>query len=250
MSREGEEWILRDKSENELGRFDWLCVTSHTLGHTRWEKVFGFPPPLKTTSGKVPELGGVVEALEDVVSQPVFVAMVAFKRDVDQPPLLPYAITHVQNHPTISRIVHQVSGGFASVVVHSTSEFAAAHVDVYGSKSAAASLAGGEKWKSEENQRREAQLLEELYRDTTELMARLHVDLPKEASFGPVLHRWGSAFCSASPNIEAAIASAEEHRVLLCGDFTAPLCPSLPYTAVEHAAVSGMEAAGRLLSKL
>lgn len=247
MNREGKEWVLLDKSQKELGRFDWLCVTSHTVGHSRWQQVFGFPPPLKTTSEKITSLDGVVTALEAVASQPVFVAMAAFKQASE--PLLPFAILHVQNHPNVSRIVTQESGGFASVVVHSTHAFAAAHADVYGSKSAAAALAGGDKWRSDANKEKEAQLLATLYADAKTLLASLSATLPEEA-FGPVLHRWGSAFCSSAPEGVEAMAVAGEEQLILCGDFTAPLCSEAPYTSVELAALSGLGAATRILAKL
>lgn len=46
---------------------------------------------------------------------------------------LPFDIAHVNGHPTIQRIVKQISGDYVSLVIHSTHTFASENANVYGS---------------------------------------------------------------------------------------------------------------------
>ncbi len=76
-------WALSGPAQEDLGSFDWLCVTSHTMGHPRWEAVFGSKPPLMTLSASEgdddAEIAGMVSPLRDVVSLPVMICMTAFR---------------------------------------------------------------------------------------------------------------------------------------------------------------------------
>ena len=68
---------------------------------------------------------------------------------------------------------------------------------MYGSTSAAARLSA-DKWKTEDAKAREQEVLAELHGDASALLLRLNASPPDDAApvLGPVLHRWGSAFCS------------------------------------------------------
>jgi len=73
--------VLFNKDRQELGRFEWCVVTSHTVGHKRWEQVFGFPPPLEALAAKETSLKPMIDPLATVASHPIMVAMLAFPRD-------------------------------------------------------------------------------------------------------------------------------------------------------------------------
>ena len=76
---------------------------------------------------------------------------------------------------------------------------------MYGSTSAAARLSA-DKWKTEDAKAREQEVLAELHGDASALLLRLNASPPDDAApvLGPVLHRWGSAFCSHARGIESA----------------------------------------------
>ena len=54
-------------------------ITSHSLGHQRWQDIFGFAPPLVSLAERVHPLGKVVHPLGKVNSNAVMVCMLAFK---------------------------------------------------------------------------------------------------------------------------------------------------------------------------
>ena len=247
IERADREWVLFGKDHNELGRFDWCVFTSHTCGHTRWQQVFGFAPPLCTLADKEPALKQIVEPLQSVESQAVMVAMVAFKReDANAILSLEFDVAHVTNHPTLSRVVRHESGeggheSFVSLCFHSTPEFAKKYEFVYGSTSAAAKLSA-DKWKSEENRIKEQEVLAELMAAGKEVLLKLAVEAPTPV-FGPVLHRWGSAFTYSgdSPRVDERLGLA------VCGDFAGQESMDI-YRGVESAALSGLHVAQTILS--
>jgi hypothetical protein len=115
MERVGKEWVLSGKDGHELGRFEWFVVTSHTVGHPRWEQVhihthtrththththdhkhthahthihthththfqvFGYEPPLQTLAKQQPLLEPITSPLSNVSSDAIMVVMIAFK---------------------------------------------------------------------------------------------------------------------------------------------------------------------------
>lgn len=77
-------WMLTSAKNEYLGSFDWLCVTSHTMGHSRWTSIFGSEPPLMSVLGSADgdaEIADIVSPLEHVKSLPVMICMVAFRTD-------------------------------------------------------------------------------------------------------------------------------------------------------------------------
>jgi len=244
ISKRDGEWVFFDKEKKEVGRFDWCVVTSHTVGHKRWEQVFGSPPPLQKLSQEFPALNSLVGELQAVRSSPVMVAMLAYQGEgADMIDSLPFDVLDVSHHDVISRVIRNNVGGFSSLVLHSTHDFARKYEEVYGSTSAAAKLS--DRWRSEENKEKEKIVLEELCRSGEALLKELGYDLPKKASFGPILHRWGSAFCAGS----LTETSNEEMKIAVCGDFTSSGLADI-YHGVQAAGMSGLTAAHKILSRL
>ena len=50
FERKAERWVLTDKNAKEVGTFDWLVISSHSLAHPRWTQIFKTPPPLQTAA--------------------------------------------------------------------------------------------------------------------------------------------------------------------------------------------------------
>jgi len=245
IERVGTEWVLSAKDGAELGRFEWCVVTSHTVGHPRWEQVFGYTPPLQTLAEQHPLLKPITSPLSSVSSDAIMVAMVAFKEeDAAAVMSLNFDVAHVTDHPVVSRIVRRVSGPYVSLCVHSTPEFAAKYQFVYGSTSAAAKLAA-DKWASDENKKQEKIVLEALMHEGSNVLRELSCSLPPPEThiFGPILHRWGSAFTYSedAPTVEASLAFA------VCGDFVGQSSANI-YSGVEAAALSGIDLAANILS--
>jgi hypothetical protein len=84
IERVGDEWVLYDKDRAELGKFEWCVFTSHTVGHKRWEQVFGFAPPLEALAAKETQLKPVMDPLGSVSSEPIMVAMLAFTGEAEK----------------------------------------------------------------------------------------------------------------------------------------------------------------------
>jgi len=222
-------------------RFEWCVVTSHTVGHKRWEQVFGYAPPLETLAQKEPALKKIVEPLQDVSSDPIMVAMMGFpKADAAGILALDFDVAHLTNDDTLSRVVRHESGDWVSLCFHSTPAFAKQYEHVYGSTSVAAKLAA-DKWASDDNKKKEEQVLAELMEASTALLAKLDCTFPPPV-FGPILHRWGSAFTysAEAPTIDETLGFA------VCGDFAEQTHVEV-YGGVEAAAVSGLDLASKIL---
>ncbi len=162
---------------------------------------------------------------------------------------LPFDILDVIGHATIARVSRQVSGDYVALVVHSTHEFASNHASTYGSTSATAKLRPQAASQADGNKAREEAVVGLLYADAKGLLKQLAGELPSRPVWGPLLHRWGSAFCAASSSSSPASVS-RKHRLALCGDFAAAAgaagagdAQQEVYFGVEGAALSGMEVA-------
>jgi len=167
--------------------------------------------------------------------------MVSFKADTPAAEALtklPFALADVSHHDKIARLVRQESDGYVSLVVHSTHDYAAARANVYGSTSAAAKLAP-ELWTKEKAKKGEAEVLQDLYTAATQLLEP-HTGPLSEPVWGPLLHRWGSAFCG--PSAVPLPAISPSRRLALCGDFAGSSRPDT-YAGVEAAALSGIDLA-------
>lgn len=243
-------WALFDKEGNHLGEFDWVVITSASMAHSRWLQTFGEEPPLRVAA----ELQGsakliaAVSRIDGLRFDGVHVAMLAWALPGDEGDgriaevlrKLPFDVTEVSGDAVLAKVVRQsVEAPYASVVLHSTAAFAEQHAQVFGSTGTAARM-GAPATGSD----LEAVVVGELQAAFSRLLAdRLgEKDLPAP-TFGPVLHRWGSAFVDgdAAPVDGLAGWAIEEARVVFAGDFVAP-----PYACVESTMASGVAAANAI----
>ncbi|KAJ1632110.1 hypothetical protein T492DRAFT_991333 [Pavlovales sp. CCMP2436] len=245
---------LTDKDGTDQGEFDRIVVTSHTLAHSRFENVFAIPPPLRALAEQTGStaLASLVRLVERVPSVPVLAVLLALSpTDAHVLDSLPFAQAEVLGSARISKVVLQrPPSGHAVIVVHSTPEFAHAHANVHGSSSTAARMgaAGG----SEREAEICAEVLDEL-RGLLEPMLAPGDTLPAPA-YGPLVHRWGSAFVGAIEGLSAdegltksAARLHDEMGITVCGDFL-PLddeaaAAGVQLGSVEAAALSAMAAA-------
>ena len=115
----------------------------------RWSKIFGktSSPPLHEFTSEDPELKKAVEILEAKgdIAKPVFTVLMSFKTELAKwLENIPFDLTIVQGNPIVYKIVRNrcKTADYVTVTVHSTHEFAAKSVTVYGSKSSVARLQG------------------------------------------------------------------------------------------------------------
>ena len=238
-------WRLYSKQGDDLGRFDWLVVTSTAFGHPRWTTTFGGEPPLVQAAKELEnaELIRSLEALAPLTSKPVAACLLAYKgEDAARWARLPFYKARVDDDDKLSRIVVQrLTPELTAVVLHSTHDFATRHAAVYGAKSTAARVAGAASDASAEQQ------------ITSELMAAAETRLAGllgeggayEPCWGPHLHRWGAAF-PGEPLLDPNLALVPSARVAFCGDFVASEHPG----SVEGAALSGLQTAAKLIDQL
>ncbi|CAK0849962.1 unnamed protein product, partial [Prorocentrum cordatum] len=148
---------------------------------------------------------------------------------------LPFDVTYLDN-PVVSKVVRGVSGGFSTVAVHSTAEFARQHINTHGSTGTVARVAAP--GAQSRTGLPESVVLEALF--SAFLAAAkpfLGAGLP-EPRFGPHLHRWSSAFPgTALPGPVAA------DGVCLTGDFVGE-----PTGSVEAAMRGGVMGARALFA--
>ena len=88
----------------------------------------------------------ILEAKGDT-AKPVFTILMAFKTELAKwLENIPFDLTIVQGNPVVYKIVRNrcKTADYVTVTVHSTHEFAAKSVNVYGSKSSVARLQGKE----------------------------------------------------------------------------------------------------------
>ena len=178
----------------------------------------------------------------------------------------------------LQRVVVGGTPSFPTLVLHSTSAFSATVSDLYGATSSAARLHGT----GRSDAAREADIVGGLVDECRAIFtaAGWHAAAealpdgssgpnpgpPASCSWGPHLHRWGSAFPSGEPlSSDAAFVSGAQ--VAFCGDFIAtdsPLveaaaaaaggeksaAPAIRMGGVESAVLSGMHTARRLHAAL
>jgi len=149
---------------------------------------------------------------------------------------LPFDITEVSGDDVLSKVVRQsTEHPYATVLLYSTDAFFEQHAQVIGSNSAIANLSGTAASSEQENPVAEA-LHSAFHRLLTSRLGAKEMPAP---TFGPILHRWSSAFPqgNASDSDPSALVLPEAH-VAFAGDFLAP-----PYGCVETSISSGVIAA-------
>lgn len=242
-------WELLSKEEDKLGEFDWVVVTSAGLAHPRWRETFGEEPPMQLAAQAAgsAELTAAVQRISSQSFAPAHVAMLAWAvEEGGEGPealrALPFDVTEVVGDEVLAKVVRQSLGPpWAAVLLHSTAAFAARHSQVFGSTGTAARMgaSGGGPEQEAAVGRELCGAFERLLRE------RLGAAQPAAPSWGPVLHRWGSAFPEGDAAEGAPLAWVlPEAHVAFAGDFLAP-----PYACVETAMRSGVAAAQELLVK-
>uniref|UniRef100_A0A7S4V2X6 Amine oxidase domain-containing protein n=1 Tax=Alexandrium monilatum TaxID=311494 RepID=A0A7S4V2X6_9DINO len=245
---QGPGWELLDKEGAALGSFDWIVVTSASLAHPRWRQTFGEDPPLHAAAraASSDELTAAMERLQGLRFGGVHVAMLAWAvGEGETAPAcvraLPFDVTEVTGDGVLAKVVRQSLGPpYAAVVLHSTAAFAEQHAQVLGSTGTAARM--GAVAGSAEQEAAAAQALCGAFERL--LSAHLHVEAPAAPTWGPVLHRWGSAFPEGDATAGGAPAAwvLPGAQVAFAGDFLVP-----PFACVEAALRSGVTAARGIL---
>ena len=254
------DWHLQSRDGSRWGPFEWLVVTSAGTAHERWMKLFGGPPPLRAAieglKEEFPEVNNTLKLIIDTESLPVVVGMAALNPNCERVAsfveAFPCDILRVDDNNVVSKVVVSRplpgSSGYPSIVVHSTHDYARAVSNVHGRGGTAEAL--GARGASDG----EGRVLGDLLQNCAAVCAQLGVDpLPVENAagsnsfvYGPVIHRWGSAF----PAVSAAWGDHADHavvhskaRLAVVGDFLGE-----PGGRVEQAFCSG-NAAGAAIAR-
>lgn len=251
-STQGVGWSLFQQDGTALGEFDWLVVTSASLAHPRWRQTFGEEPPMLKAAREVdsPKLGEAVQHVGALRFEGAQVAMLAWALEGDATggiaetfAALPFDVMDVAGDAVLAKVVRQSSAApYALLVLHSTAEFAQKYADVFSGSGTTARV--GTKTASAEQ---EAAVGAELYAAFERLLRDgLNAPLPPPPSWGPVLHRWGSAFCEGDSGAAGAAAwIVDDAQAVFAGDFIAP-----PFSCVETALRSGVTAGTELVARL
>ena len=224
-------WRLSDGKGESLGEFDWLLLCSASAAHPRWTRTFGGEPPLSRESASLlgdTQLEAALHALGNTPSAPVISCLMAFDADAAAAwAALPcatggaggaFAGCELEADATISRLLVQpLPNGLTSVVLHSTLDFARAHLDVYGATSAAARVGG-----AATDATREQEIVDRLRAALSARLAPKWLQEEDLASpvWGPHLHRWGAAFPQ-PPFMDQSLAVCAQSRIAFCGDYVA-----------------------------
>lgn len=242
-------WELLDAEGSSLGNYDWLVVTSASMAHGRWRQTFAEDPPMQVAADllKSPQLTSAVEHVKGLDFEGVHVAMMAWKVSDSETESdiikllnkLPFDITEVSDDDTISKIVRQSMGPtYASVILHSTASLSAQHCNVYGSGGSAAlnGAVGG-------SPKQESEIIDLMFTAFRNLLRRLGDSEVVAPTWGPILHRWGSAFPDGSiQNGDQLTFPVPDARVSFAGDFLRP-----SHASIETAMSSGIMAAQQII---
>mmetsp|Transcript_22601 Transcript_22601/g.52685 ORF Transcript_22601/g.52685 Transcript_22601/m.52685 type:complete len:444 (+) Transcript_22601:92-1423(+) len=253
-------WELLDKQDNSLGSYDWVVVTSASMSHPRHKETFGDEAPMAVAAraaGSEP-LSAAASRISSLQFAGVHVAMLAWSLGADANvssnspeevvkalEQLPCDILEVADDAVLAKIVRQsMEPPYAAVVLHSTASFAAENAKVFGSHSSAAQYAT-----SSGSSDQEALVADAMQTAFDRLLTdRLGGRSLPKPSWGPVLHRWSTAFprrgegadsCSLG---EQAALVLPEAGVAFAGDYMQE-----PLGCVWGALSSGVEAAEGIL---
>lgn len=251
---QGEPWEVYDQEGNSLGQFDWVVVTSASLGHEyNAKRLFGDAPLLHAAAQSTvfSELHDAVRHITGTYSaSPRHVAMMAWPTSqevVETLRQLPYDVTVIEESDVLSRVVRQsLDEPYLVVVVHSTEEFSMVNWGTIGSAGMASSmrLEG-----SLGTLTGEQAVLDEMVNAFQVMVSQIAGRPLPKPEWGPCLHRWGAAF----PNATYGLDKCDEQqsllfpraRVAVAGDFL-----SQPRGTIEGAMQSGLEAASGVLRAL
>jgi len=235
-------WTLRGRDGEHLGDYDWLLVTSSSVVHKRWTKIYGGPPPLAEAARALsnPSLNETLDSIDKIEGKPVFVAMQAFEHGSSPLENLPADLINVSNEAVVAKIVRQRPQGngptLDALVVHSTHDFALASAMTHGRGGTAEAMGARSDANDEKN------VMGRLMNGLEETLKSLGITETLNPSFGPVLHRWGAAFPEGCPSTVERARIHAQAKLAFAGDFLAQ-----PGGSVEQAFLSGSEAAAAIM---
>jgi len=243
-------WELVDKDGQSLGEFDWVVVTSASVAHPRWRQTFAEEPPMYLAAEALgsSQLTSAIDRLKSLEFTGVHVAMLAWRIPEGEPQpefvqdlkKLPFDIIEVAGDDVLSKVVRQsTEPPYAAVLLYSTAALSEEHAQVFGSGGTAARMGASAGSPEAENV-----VVEKLHLAFQHLLTeRFGAKEMPAPTWGPTLHRWGSAFPQGSATAHDAPACVlPEARIAFAGDFLAP-----PYACVETAMSSGIVAARHIL---
>ena len=245
-----EGWTLLDKDDQVILRTDWLIVSGSGAAHPRWRAAFKSEPPIIEAAREIDneELNNAIELIGSIDARPVQVAMMAF--DANGQSSSAYWSSMPDNASIIGTpgddvldklvVTKSKGGSLVSIVAHSTTEFANAANNVYGSKSTAARIGG-----ATSSSEREQEVLAEIMNAVAANLKQVSKGDCPVPTWGPFLHRWGNAFPEGEP-LPYNKAIIKEAKLAFCGDFVGE---KNTFGSIEGALLSG-KVVGEELTKL
>jgi predicted NAD/FAD-dependent oxidoreductase len=247
---DGVRWSLRDGDGTELLQSDWLVLSGSLLAHPRCRTVFGWPDvPLQTAAASCddPQLTAAATALAALESSASSNLLRLLAGDeaaawLAQPWRLLQLQPAGQERWGLRRLTLQpLTAGRCALVAESSPAFAAAHRQVYGSRSSAAQLLGAAP--KAEQERLVLDALEEAVGEA------LGLSLSAAGADDRQLMRWGAAFpiaTSSKPGLPSELSLCSASHIGFCGDLAA----GPGFGRVEGALRSAEALATRLLPQL
>ena len=216
-------WQLLDGQGQLLGEADWLVLSGTLLAHPRCQLIFGWPDvPLPRVAAGLRDLqlDHALITLAGIRFEARSNLLLLFESDAAIPwRALPFTLISfdaaAQQRWGLRRIsIQPLADGRCAVVAHSSDAFAADHLDVVGSRSAAARLL-----ELPADQGREEQVITALGTALAECLAPW-VGAVEISRADPQLMRWGAAFPIA-PGLPSELMFCPASRVGFCGDYIA-----------------------------
>ena len=217
-SQAGVTWTLQDASGTAVAEARWLVLSGTLLAHPRGQQVFGWTQiPLEHAAQQLadPQLSAAQAQLASIDALASCNLLVTLPQDSAQAWLaLPWDLLQctpsAQERWGLRRIgVQALANGRCVVVAESSPAFAAAHLDVYGSRSSAAQVLG-----AKPEPAAEAQVLDALSEALIDLTG-----LPLTGAQTQLM-RWGAAFPT-PPGLDPSHRLCPVSAIGFCGDHLA-----------------------------
>ncbi|AGM41014.1 NAD/FAD-dependent oxidoreductase [Spiribacter salinus M19-40] len=237
---EGAPWVLTDKSQDEVGRADWLVVAGSGVAHPRWSDTFGGEAPLvqATSALEDPRLDAALECIGQQTAAPVLTVLFYCTGEAAAHwQRLGFNDGLIEGHSVLAKVSIQPCGDSGcAIVLHSTTAYARDNAGVHGSSSSAARVGD-----AASDTTREDGLIEEMLAALAEIPGLPAIER-SQCAFGPLLHRWGNAFPEGEP-LPAALSVCPDARVAFCGDY---ISTAARMGSCESALLSGVHVADAL----
>ncbi len=242
----GGRWRLLDAAGQRLGEADWLVLSGTLLAHPRSRLIFDWPDvPLEkaTRGGQDLQLAHALTTLAGIHFEARTNLLLVFRGEAAAAwRALPFTLVSfdaaAQQRWGLRRVsIQPLADGRCAVVAHSTDTFAADHLDVVGSGSAAARLL-----QPQLEAGREEVVIAALSQALAQCLAPWIGGFdPQRAS--PRLMRWAAAF-PLPPGLPPSLALCAGSRVGFCGDYIA----GVGFGRIEGALHSAERLAAALLA--